>query len=139
MTPENMFIGVLNSESSYNLVYDQTEPWFGTNYSVKGTFDVFDYMTFNFSLIKDIPKDWINDWREVKVYPDFHLPHPNQFLTNNFDLLPNTNNLPEYPTKILNTDIVELWYRKDQKFNLPIAYYYFHLITPSASKDYALK
>lgn len=87
----------------------------------------------------DIPKEWLNDWKNVQIYADFHLPSPNQFLTTNFDLLPIVDDLKEYPIKLLDTDMLELWYRKDQKFNLPIAYYYFHLILPSSNKNSALE
>lgn len=36
MTPENMLITVLNSDTVPNLIYDQIEPWFGSKYSIKG-------------------------------------------------------------------------------------------------------
>lgn len=80
----------------------------------------------------EIPQDWLNKWMSAKPFEDFALPLPNIYLTTDFSMLPNIMNLPEYPQKVVDTPLVELWYRKDQKFKLPLAYYFFYLITPKA-------
>lgn len=78
----------------------------------------------------EIPSDWIKKWSTAKPKPEFQLPEPNIYLTSDFSILPNDEVNPEYPRKIIDNNLVELWYRKDQKFGLPLAYYYFYLITP---------
>lgn len=69
-------------------------------------------------------------WLNAEALSEFILPEPNVFLTTDFTILPKGLNLPDYPEKIMDTPIIELWYRKDQKFELPVAYYYYYLITP---------
>lgn len=61
---------------------------------------------------------------------EFSLPRPNEFLTENFTILDEDIDHPEYPEKVLSTPVVEVWYRKDQKFKLPVAYYHFYFINP---------
>ena len=69
-------------------------------------------------------------WQHVKCGENFSLPKPNQFLTNDFSLLPEESNEIKYPVQIYAEEAVELWYRKDQKFNLPNAFFYYYIINP---------
>lgn len=71
-------------------------------------------------------------WKKAVAIPQFQLPEPNIYLTTDFSLLPIVDNNPEYPEKILKTQQVEVWYRKDQKFSLPMGYYYFYFISPKS-------
>ncbi|XP_044259256.1 nardilysin-like [Tribolium madens] len=113
LVPEKMNVIVLHNKLPPGLNFDQTEKWFGTNYTEK-----------------EIPKEWLKKWQKTTPLNEFSLPPPNQFLTENFTILDEDENHPEYPEKILNTPLVEVWYRKDQKFKLPIAYYNFYFINP---------
>ncbi|KAF2885664.1 hypothetical protein ILUMI_20515 [Ignelater luminosus] len=115
LVPDKMNILVMSSTVPDHTVYDKVEPWFKTQYADK-----------------DIPESWMKKWLSAEPVLEFALPEPNPFLTEDFNLLPNENNIPEYPQKIMQGSLVELWYRKDQKFGLPMAYYYYYLITPLA-------
>ncbi|KAL3267874.1 hypothetical protein HHI36_007015, partial [Cryptolaemus montrouzieri] len=92
--------------------------WFGTLYTDK-----------------DIPLEWIERWKNAQPESDMNLPPPNPFLTTDFTLLPEEQNNPEYPEKVLETPIMEVWYKKDQKFKLPIACYYLYLISPLVAES----
>ncbi|EFA00999.2 Insulin-degrading enzyme-like Protein [Tribolium castaneum] len=113
LVPEKMNVIALCNKLPAGLTFDQTEKWFGTKYTEK-----------------DIPNEWLKKWQKATPLKEFSLPAPNQFLTENFTILDEEENHAEYPEKILSTPLVEVWYRKDQKFKLPIAYYNFYFINP---------
>lgn len=96
----------------------QTEKWFGTKYCAV-----------------DIPGDWLESWVQAPLIPDLSLPPPNDFITKDFSLLPEKPNNPDYPVKLLSNHSVELWYRQDVKFKLPMAHYNFYLISPLALNE----
>lgn len=95
--------------------FDQTEPWFGTQ-----------YCSF------DIPNEWSQTWKEPKIFDEFKLPESNKFIPNDLTIFFNaeTMKLPKYPQKIMDDEMCELWYRLDDKFLLPTACYYFYFTTP---------
>ncbi|XP_045474818.1 nardilysin-like [Harmonia axyridis] len=115
LTPDKMNIIVMSKNHKEEIDFNKKEKWFGTLYTDE-----------------EIPPEWIDRWQNAKPDPDMNLPLPNQFLTTDFELLPDEPDIPEYPEKILETPQVELWYRKDQKFKLPVAHYHFYLISPLA-------
>lgn len=96
----------------------QTEKWFGTKYCAV-----------------DIPGDWLESWVQAPLIPELSLPPPNNFITKDFSLLPDKPNNPDYPVKLLSNHSVELWYRQDVKFKLPMAHYNFYLISPLALSE----
>lgn len=96
----------------------QTEKWFGTKYCAV-----------------DIPGDWLESWVQAPLIPDLSLPPPNDFITKDFSLLPEKPNNPDYPVKLLSNHSVELWYRQDVKFKLPMAHYNFYFISPLALNE----
>lgn len=83
----------------------------------------------------DIPENWLKNWKNPPSISDLSLPLPNKFLSENFEIILNENNLAEYPTQVLKTDVIELWYRKDQKFKLPNGFFCFYLINGDAVKS----
>lgn len=97
--------------------FDQVEPWFGTQ-----------YCSF------DIPSDWAEAWEKPKIMDDFKLPVPNVFIPKDLTILynPDTMEVPPHPEKIMESDVCELWYRQDDRFLLPVAYYYFYFMSPMA-------
>ncbi|KAJ8920211.1 hypothetical protein NQ315_011872 [Exocentrus adspersus] len=113
LCPEKMNIRVLTKTLPDGLKFDKTEKWFGTKYT---SIDVCD--------------SWLKKWKSVKPYPELSIPPPNPYLTTDFSILPETADHPEYPQKLISSNLLEMWYRKDQKFKLPLAYYYFYLISP---------
>ena len=85
-----------------------------------------------------MPEKWVETWKNSSAMPDLYLPKPNRFISNDFRLFWVDNGKPEIPLapkKILQTDICELWYRQDDKFNLPEAYMYFYFISPLLRQD----
>lgn len=119
-------------------------------------------MIIAFLVLTDIPFEWMEQWVNSVSCGEFHIPHPNPYLTTNFSLLPSNNKLfavifygilyflqhlfnflepqnnPLYPTKILDNNLMEIWYRQDVKFLQPLAYYAFYVISPLLKSD-ALK
>lgn len=99
---------------SPNVKYELTEPWFGTMYTEM-----------------DMPDKWISSWNNPKQHTEFMWPQPNPFITEDFTIFyKKGNDVPKYPTKILDNDLCELWFRQDDKFLLPIARYQFYFRSP---------
>ncbi|XP_066256356.1 nardilysin [Euwallacea similis] len=115
MTPETANYMILKRQPENKTKEYQTEKWFGTNY-----------------LVKEIPGSWMENWKKARIIPDLSLPPPNSFITTDFNILPHIENNPEYPQKILEKSSVELWYRGDTKFKLPMAHYNFYFISSLA-------
>ncbi|KAK7789977.1 hypothetical protein R5R35_006809 [Gryllus longicercus] len=111
LKPETANIMVTSKDTSINFKYK--EPWFGTRYTYT-----------------DVPSTWLETWRKAEPDPSFTLPPANIFLTENFDLIKSPEPVPKYPYKILQDKLMEVWYRPDNKFQLPIAYIYFYFISP---------
>lgn len=115
LVPENMNVMIFDTKLPPDLSYDKVEPWFKTPFADK-----------------EIPVEMIECWKSAVTIPQFQLPEPNIYLTTDFSLLKHVENHPDYPEKILDIPQAEVWYRKDQKFNLPMGYYYFYFITPKS-------
>ncbi|XP_050307401.1 nardilysin [Anthonomus grandis grandis] len=118
MIPEKVNIMLLKQKSEEETKNYLKEKWFGTQY-----------------LAKDIPENWMQQWKNAPIIPELSIPPPNSFITTDFTILPDVKDNPDYPKKIIEDDLIELWYRRDMKFKLPNAYYYFQLISPLAVKD----
>ncbi|KAH8276628.1 hypothetical protein KR044_000187, partial [Drosophila immigrans] len=106
-----------------NLVYDKQEEWFGTEYT---------------SI--PMPAKWQQLWNEAdaKSLPDLFLPEPNRFVAQDFTLHWHKSGkpeVPEAPKKLLHNDICELWFRADDKYELPEAFMTFYLISPLQRKS----
>lgn len=115
LTPDDVNIIIFDKKFN-DEKFDKVEPWFKTKYTDTG-----------------IPAEWTERWRTIEPLPEFHLPLPNVFLTNDFTLIPISADLPKYPTKIYSNEISEVWYRPDSKFGLPECYMYFYIISPMAT------
>lgn len=97
--------------------FDQVEPWFGTQ-----------YCTF------DVPTKWSEAWTNPKILNDFKLPEPNIYIPKDLSIIYKKDKMTRsaHPEKIMDTDVCELWFRQDDRFLLPISYYYFYIISPMA-------
>ncbi|KAJ8983824.1 hypothetical protein NQ317_008950 [Molorchus minor] len=115
LDPEKMNIMVTSKTLPDGLKYNKVEKWFGTEYTDT-----------------EIPKAWVTRWKNVSPYAELDVPLHNPYLTTDFSILPESKSHPDYPQKIMETPLLEMWYRKDQKFKLPLAYYCFYLISPVA-------
>lgn len=112
---------MITSSNPYDVgvTFESNEPWFGTRYTER-----------------QMPQEWIELWDNAKPFEEFSLPSPNPFVADDFTILEKScvpKDQPEkYPTKILDNDLCELWFREDDKFLLPTACYNFYFITPLA-------
>ncbi|XP_017963608.1 nardilysin [Drosophila navojoa] len=114
---------MLTARKYGDLVFDKREPWFGTEYT---------------SI--PMPEKWTLLWfsADPKKMPELFLPESNRFITNNFDIYWHQMGkpvLPDSPKKLLHSEICELWFRGDDKFELPEAYMSFYLISPLPRKS----
>ncbi|CAK9817833.1 Nrdc [Anthophora plagiata] len=114
LTPDDVNI-IISNKKFNDEELDKVEPWFKTKYT--------DTV---------IPNKWIECWRTIEPYPEYHLPLPNEFLTDDFSLIPTPAKVSKYPTKIHSDELLEIWYRPDTKFALPECYMYFYIICPAA-------
>lgn len=122
LRPDNCVI-LLSSPSFKKLQKPMKEPWFGTQY-----------------FLSSVPDDWQDKWRkgfENKIHDNLHLPFPNNFVADNFDLKCDSelNGSPvddmKYPRLISASDCgYKLWFRQDDIFKLPKAYVRIHLLNP---------
>ncbi|XP_039498699.1 nardilysin [Drosophila santomea] len=115
---EMKFNLMVTSRNKYDGVsaYDQTEEWFGTEYATI-----------------PMPEKWRKLWEDSKPLPELFLPEPNKFVTEDFTLFWHSMGKPEVPDapkKLLKTDTCELWFRQDDKFDLPEAHMAFYFISP---------
>ncbi|XP_053484659.1 nardilysin isoform X1 [Ictalurus furcatus] len=95
------------------------EKWFGTQYSVE-----------------DIQQQWSDRWAsDLELNSDFHLPAENQFIATDFTLKPLDCEDTEFPVKVSDAARGCVWYKKDNKFKIPKAYVWFHLISPLIQKS----
>lgn len=80
-----------------------------------------------------MPEKWISLWKNATPLPEFALPEPNPFIADDFTILHQEGRtIPMHPTKILDNNLCELWFRQDEKFLLPTACYNFYFMTPNA-------
>ncbi|XP_022187106.2 nardilysin [Nilaparvata lugens] len=116
MEPDNAMIVVSSKLFAKPLKLDKVEPWFKTKYNRR-----------------PIPESWLTDWKELNPNDYFSIPEPNIFITDNFDLLPLPENLPEYPEIIKKDEYFELWYKQDKTFRIPTGIINLLLVSPLAS------
>lgn len=112
LTCDMVNIMVSSKYAASKIKLDRAEPWFGTKYN-----------------ISDISADWVQTWKDIQPGSLFHLPHPNQFLTKDFSILLPPSCHPVYPEKIIQDEILEVWYKQDIKFKRPLGYMCFHFIS----------
>ncbi|CAG9861965.1 unnamed protein product [Phyllotreta striolata] len=106
LTVDYANIFITNKHLPDGLQFDKTEKWCRTEYT-----DV------------PIPEDLIDKCRAIEPFEEFSIPPSNPYIVHNFAIVPEEPDHPEYPRRIVGDDRLELWYRRDQKFKLPFAYY----------------
>ncbi|XP_065207037.1 insulin-degrading enzyme [Planococcus citri] len=118
LTPENMKVIVVSK--SFESIATEVEPWYGTKYK-----------------IEPIPDDLIMKWKEVDVPPKevLHLPPPNEFVPENFDLFPLDANAPKNPTILYESRTSRVWYKQDDEYLLPKLNVHIELFSPLAFLD----
>lgn len=84
--------------------------------------------------VRKMPGKWISLWNNPKMFSEINLPSPNPYIANDFTILYNgSQSVPEYPTKVYENDVSELWFRQDDKFLVPTARCHFHLKSTTMS------
>jgi len=110
LTLDNMQI-VLIAE---NLPTDQTDPWYGTRYS-----------------LEPISDDQLSHWQNAKLHPALTLPPPNPFIVENVSYQPGRLN-EAYPVLLKHSDRIRVWFKQDNIFNIPKGNLRIRLSTPDA-------
>ena len=99
---------------SRDLETDKNEKWYGTDYSVI-----------------DYPEEMMKLIVHPGLNTNLHLPHPNEFVANNFavDKIEDVTPLDE-PLLLQENNYGKLWYKKDDRFWQPRGYIYISLKLP---------
>lgn len=110
LTPENSRITLISKD----VETDAEEKWYGTEYS-----------------IVDYPDDLKKLIETPGLNAKLHLPRPNEFIANNFnvDKLEDITPLNE-PLLLQKNEYGKLWYKKDDRFWQPRGYIYISLKLP---------
>uniref|UniRef100_A0A0A9YFX1 Nardilysin n=1 Tax=Lygus hesperus TaxID=30085 RepID=A0A0A9YFX1_LYGHE len=95
---------ILLHMKNHDVELDKEERWFKTKYRSD-----------------EIPKEWIREWEEVDVLPDFSLPRSNPYLPTTFRILSQISS-SVIPEKIAETELYEVWHKGCTKeFKIPYA------------------
>lgn len=111
------FRAVLTSQTLEDL--DSKERWYGTEYSYK-----------------DLPSELVTKIRGVEVNDNFHLPIPNEFIPENFEVKKRKVDTPtRHPFVIEDNNKFQIWFKQDDQFEVPkgTIELFFHL--PPSNND----
>lgn len=119
----NFNIMISSSKPYKGIVYDRKEKWFGTEYAER-----------------DVPQEWKNLWKNATTMPELQLQERNPYISTDFTIFARKDDsdaalILSSPEKILENEICELWFRQDNKFNLPLSLMYFYFISPLPMQD----
>lgn len=113
---------MISSHQNYNnIAYDQTEKWFGVEYATI-----------------DKPKDWVDVIKNPKEFPEFFMIEPNIYISKDFEILSrSTDNeiVPLYPEQLIDTKTCEMWFRQDNKFELPHVCINLYFMSPATFEN----
>ncbi|XP_013403642.1 insulin-degrading enzyme [Lingula anatina] len=116
LTPEKIRVGVVGKQ--FEGIAEQKEKWYGTAYCVE-----------------KIPGELIQMWENVDYHENLKLPQKNQFIATDFNIVPREKEATSSPQVIVETPLSRLWFKQDDTFLLPKAYYAFELNSPLAYMD----
>lgn len=85
-------------------------------------------------LAENFKDDLVYKWSTINTHPFFKIPNENKYLSTDFSILPVTTDI-KYPEKIIENDYIELWFKQDNYFKLPIINAMFYFITQIPSKS----
>ena len=71
--------------------------------------------------VNDFSAELVQKLQNVTVPPELHLPKPNIFIPDDFSLAEAAEAESTHAKIIKDTDIVRLWYKKDDTFKVPKA------------------
>ncbi|CAK8675757.1 unnamed protein product [Clavelina lepadiformis] len=113
LSPNNMRLTVI--AKSFGDKATETEKWYGTKYNMA-----------------QLPSSQIDKWSNVQPNPIFHLPAPNEFIPNNFEIAKLPRNSSNIPAFTKSNKMTNLWFKQDDQFKLPKACLLFELFSPVA-------
>ncbi|XP_055534870.1 nardilysin isoform X2 [Wyeomyia smithii] len=117
----NFNIMISSTKPYKGISYDRKEKWFGTEYTCQ-----------------DIPQEWRDLWNNTPIIPELQLQDRNPYISTDFTIFAQqdaTTNITPFPEKIMENNVCELWFRQDNKFNLPMSLMYFYFISPLNLQD----
>lgn len=100
LNPSNMRIHLVSKD--FAGVANEKEEWYGTEFSRE-----------------PLAPELLSKWTKVQPCPDLHLPPMNEFVPTDFDLKPREAEAPTVPVKLIGNDMMELWFKQDDRFNVP--------------------
>ncbi|XP_054271707.1 nardilysin [Macrosteles quadrilineatus] len=115
LRPNNVNIMISSKIAASNEILDKEEKWYGTKYCVK-----------------EIPADWLEQWKNIQTTEKFHLPEENTFIPTDFSILETPQTPDEYPVSLVKNSLSEVWYKQDVTFKLPNAFCCVKLVSPFA-------
>uniref|UniRef100_A0A1B6FWC7 Insulin-degrading enzyme n=2 Tax=Cuerna arida TaxID=1464854 RepID=A0A1B6FWC7_9HEMI len=115
-TPNNVRVAVVGK--TFESIATECEKWYGTKYKQE-----------------KIPEDTIKDWNDESLCEALHLPSKNEFIPNDFSLLPREENPSQFPVVIKESPSIRVWYKQDDEFLLPKANLSFEFVSPMAYLD----
>ncbi|XP_050459635.1 insulin-degrading enzyme-like isoform X2 [Cataglyphis hispanica] len=90
---------------------------------------------YHFTYRKEmVPMKTLASWM-TKTYAKLNLPACNEFIPTMTNIKPCEDNAEEFPTVIWDTQLVRIWYKKDDVFKIPRTTTIFHFISPLAHAD----
>ncbi|CAJ0832866.1 6120_t:CDS:10 [Entrophospora sp. SA101] len=111
LRPDN-FILTLVSQTFTNL--DQKEKQYGIEYKVE-----------------PMSENFLQELKSTTIDSELKLPLPNEFIPTNFEIKKQGIITPlKHPNLIKNTDLVRIWYKKDDTFWVPKVYIWFKIRSP---------
>jgi len=116
LMPENIRLAVVSKAMADKAV--ETEKWYGTKYG-----------------LEKIDKDELLKWEKPGFNDKLHLPHKNEFVPSNFELLRDEKGLHPVPDLVSESPLTRVWFKQDEEFNLPKAVIYTELFSPLAYLD----
>lgn len=112
LKPENCNIILVSK--SFTGDTDLKDKYFGTEYK-----------------IIDMREDLISKLKNPGKCDNLFLPEPNEFVPENFDLLPiEVKDNSNIPSLIINSDQFKVWHLQDDIYHKPRAYYAFNFVNP---------
>ena len=80
--------------------------------------------------IKEIPSSQLMAWNQAKNHPQIDIPSANPFLPQSLALIPPPESLPAHPTLVASEDFGKMYFKQDQKYQVPETTVLISLQTP---------
>lgn len=99
-------------------VASETEKWYEIKYK-----------------LEKIPTEQIKAWESVDLCDELQLPEKNDLIATDFDVLPSSDSVSQFPQVVRKEDLMRVWHKQDDEFLLPKAIVTFEFMSPLAYLD----